>query len=221
MRDALPSPLPLDTTLTLDADQRPLYGHDIERFRARMGLVNADMAQAMCILPGKYQQAVRNPDPLPLNQDILLRLYQHSPSPSSWQSWSPGEAFEVFYGPLLRSFVLPTQRDAAQVMLRRRFAALMGRSYGRTASWIDGNQGHSLSVQRILGKLVEFETPHAVLEPLAARAHAVRGLDLEALAPLPTLAQLIRSRRGRRPNRIHWDCSPPEAHACAVLGGRP
>jgi hypothetical protein len=221
MRDALPSPLPLDTTLTLDADQRPLYGHDIECFRARMGLANADMALAMCLLPGQYQQAVRHPDPLPLNQDILLRLYQHSPSPSSWQSWSPGEAFEAFYGPLMRSFVLPAQHDAARLMLRRRFAAVMGRSCGRAASWIDGSQGHSLSVQRILGKLVEFEAPRAVLEPLAARAHAVRGLDLEALAPLPTPEQGSRSRRGRPPKRTHRDFSPPEAHACAMPGGRP
>lgn len=182
-----------------DVDQRPLCGHDIESFRASMGLSRMEFSLAMALVPGHYQKTVSDQHPLSLDREILLRLYQLSPGPSAWQNWSPQEAFEEFYGPLLRSFVLPVHQAKARVMLYRRFTAIMGRSVARSFSWFQGNQGHSLPVRRVLGKLIELASPREVLEAIAAQAYAVRGQDLELIAPLPTLESVSRVRRGRSP----------------------
>lgn len=184
---------------TRDVDQRPLCGHDIERFRASMGLSRMEFALAMALVPGHYQKTVSDQHPLSLDREILLRLYQLSPSPSAWQNWSPQEAFGECYGPLLRGFELPAHQAKARVMLYRRFTAIMGRSAARGLSWFDGNQGHSLPVRRVLGKLIELASPREVLEAIAARAYAVRGLDLELIAPLPTSESVSRVRCGRSP----------------------
>jgi hypothetical protein len=136
---------------------------------------------------------------LALDREILLRLYFVSPGPAAWQSWTLGEAFDECFGPLLRSFELPAHQAKARVMLYRRFTAIMGRSAARGLSWFEGNQGHSLPVRRVLGKLIELASPREVLEAIATRAYAVRGLDLELIAPLPTIESVSRVRCGRSP----------------------
>ena len=184
---------------TRDVDQRPLCGHDIESFRASVGLSRAEFAMAMALMPNQYRSTVQDPRALALDREILLRLYFVSPGPAAWQSWTLGEAFDECYGPLLRSFELPAHQAKARVMLYRRFTAIMGRSAARGLSWFEGNQGHSLPVRRVLGKLIELASPREVLEAIAARAYAVRGLDLGLIAPLPTIESVSRVRCGRSP----------------------
>ena len=56
---------------TRDVDQRPLCGHDIESFRASVGLSRAEFAMAMALMPNQYRSTVQDPRALALDREIL------------------------------------------------------------------------------------------------------------------------------------------------------
>ena len=193
----------LDVTWTidtlLDVSKRPMAGKDVERFQARHGLSISDTIYALCIQnSAKFNQICRLPA-LPFTLELLIRLYDESPSHTPWAQVTPQASFEALYGNVARDFVGSDLAKDVRLALYRRFSGALGRSIYTAYRWVQGYGNAKSQVVKIFGKLMKTKDSRETLERLARLMYRTRGLDLDQMYPMPSLeSPPLRRRRGPR-----------------------
>jgi hypothetical protein len=180
--------------LAIDSEDRPYTGADVIALRRNSNyqLNDADVLFALCIKTNSQYNAISRLDKLDYDLEMLIRLYHRFPSYNPWRKLSASEAFTLIYGDLLSEFRATPYEDAARLALFRRFTAACGRSLYTAYRWLgsgkSGHEGTSRRIEKILSKLQVVDNPRAIFEEIAKLMHRVRGLDLDKIAPLPTLS---------------------------------
>jgi len=188
------NPVPIDPSKP--RSKRPLMGYDIEQWRGEMmlskfkaqaalGFRNANHYNKMCLLPI-----------IPESIEIIIRLYLDFPRAPGWEKYSLQELFNLMYGEQLAAFEGRKDYTAAKVDLGNRYTRMFNRSPSRKYNWLreDDSSGERefggaySDVETILTLLKQVEDPKAVFERIARQVFALRGVDIEALHPVPTLA---------------------------------
>lgn len=188
---------------------RPLTGMDIPRFQGRHGLDKDDVTYYLGI--AHYNKKCSEPQ-LDYSLELLMRLFDEAPSPPPWKKdrLTLPQLFDMMYGKRLAAFAGSDFEVEAKVDMQNRFSKLLGRSKGRAYRWLDENaikagaaaRTHS-DILGILGKLTQCANPAETLDRLGAFVWGLRGEDIDAKFPVPTLRDPPkREKRGRRPNAL-------------------
>jgi len=128
---------------------------------------------------------------LPFDIELLVRLYDRYPSSCQWECPTLQDTFSRIYGQAIEGFA-PALQDRARNAYGMRFARLMGRAPTVQYRWLwssamQDKSGSTRRVRNIIGKLHEAithgEHPRLVLEDIAVRMWAVRGLNVDAETP--------------------------------------
>lgn len=184
---------PIDTSV--DTSGRPLTGSDIERFRARHHLKLEDVTFALCLgSSAKFNVACRLPS-LPFTLEMLMRIYDESPSHAPWGEVTPQAAFEMLYGSVVRDFAGSPVFKEVQLDLYARFAGAIGRSRFAALRWIRGAGNAKGQVTKVFGKLSAMKNPRETLERLARVMYTTRRHNFDSLYPMPSLAHPPEPRR--------------------------
>jgi hypothetical protein len=184
--------------ITVQSDQRPLCGYDVDHLQAMTRLDCREMSVAMAVLPSRYGALIRSSAMLSVEQEILLRLYMMEKKPVSWHKHSAQEVFYHLYGRMLEDFPEGQQHNRARVMLFRRFGCLMGKSRSRAYIWITSNQGVGKTTEMIFGKIHDMQLSREKFESLVEGIYRLRGHSLDSEARLPTPEMVGVNRPGRR-----------------------
>lgn len=184
---------PIDTSADISA--RPMAGSDIERFRARHHLRLEDTTYALALgSSAKFNVACRLPA-LPFTLELLIRIYDESPSHPPWGEFTPQAAFEMMYGSAVRDFAGSPVANEAWLDLSARFAGGIGRSRFAALRWIKSGGNARAEVSKILGKLSSMNAPRETLERLARLMYTARRHNFDSLYPMPSLAHPPAPRR--------------------------
>lgn len=184
--------------ITVQSDQRPLCGYDVDHLQAMTRLDCREMSVAMAVLPSRYGALIRSSAVLSVEQEILLRLYMMEKMPPSWYKHSAAEVLDYLYGRMLKQFPAGQQQNGARVMLFRRFGCLMGKSRSRAYIWITSNQGVGKTTEMIFGKIHDMQLTREEIESVVEGIYRLRGHSLDSEARLPTPEMVGVNRPGRR-----------------------
>lgn len=211
---------------SLHEDYRPLTGADLHaKFKGRYKLTVAEAAHALALAtPAAYSKACKSSDPaLPLAQEILVRIYWEWPSPPPWGDVNLAEAFQRLYGEFLEPFEMTDRHDDARIVLQNRFALCVGRTVFNTYRWLKAEGRSKKDVAFILAKVLEQPDPRVALEKVAKKVLRLRGFDLDAAFPIPTVSRPPkRHMRGRRPkvkdgqSAVKLTRKPPRGRVASV-----
>lgn len=180
--------------------ERPFTGRDLDVLSKRFGLNAAEFAAALG-LQNRFMFTVllRSSRVVPFDVEVLARLYEISPSPAPWRSYTADEVFKTLYGPLIDKFgTTPEDRAFAETHYSVRFTAALDRSSSTAYRWIDTEGGARMVIALLLRKVMSMPHPRETLERVSAIVHEVRGGDFEQRAPVPVPGMQI-GRRGRVP----------------------
>ncbi|MFM7330748.1 MAG: helix-turn-helix domain-containing protein [Brachymonas sp.] len=216
--------------LVLPVSHRPVVWHDLINFRSMFNRTNSDVvtdfgfAAPINFLPN-IDVSRKGLNVMARSYDILYRIYMVNPGPCSWENPKFRDTFEKLYGEVVDSFDSSmTRKDVARRAFQMRFAAIFGISPSTVYRWFgQGYQptNHQTVIQR---KLIEQDSPLACLETFGALVCALRGVDLNAVAPVPTLANLESmsaprdGRLGRVPRQPIEPVSPNDSYAGGSFG---
>jgi hypothetical protein len=185
----LPSVPAAQIDMKVDRNHRPLTGEDVLHFVMRHKLERIEVVSALALAsPGIYQNIVDVKGSLPMDVELLLRLYMEEPPRPKWR---PVDVFRMIYGDLLQKFEYTDGYEPAKIMLYARFTALLGRTIYTSYRWLeqnsDGSYGQTSGpVRRLLANLPSDPTAmRQKLEGLARVTWRARGIDFEAEFPLP------------------------------------
>lgn len=182
---------------TLPYADRPTIWQDLTEFAIRHNRTSADLVYDLA-LQSKYNyiEFVQRPTVVPFDLELLMRLYDISPSSAPWRLPNVREVFELLYGPVVRQFTPSpggwTEVDykTAELACGRRYARLLGRADTATYRWIQGEGKVTRRLSNILGKIVETcanaPVPHERFEQISSPFLAMRGLQINEEVPLPT-----------------------------------
>jgi flagellar biosynthesis GTPase FlhF len=187
-----------------DWTERPLTGRDLDTLCRRFGL-NSSEFSAQLGLQNRFQfvNLIRTAEVVPFDVEILARLYEMSPSPAPWISYSADQAFQTLYGPALEEFSGSEEDLAyARTLFYARFTAALDRSSSTAYRWVEDEGKARLVIALILRKLMSMNEPLKTLEDLTRLVHKVRGGNFENRAPYPMQgARLYRRGRAAKLNR--------------------
>lgn len=189
---------------------RPLTGKDLAEFRIQNGVRKRDAIFALGI-PNfvNYTKICKTPGALPIEKELLIRLYDQYPRHVAWRTIQPKQLFEMLYGDLMAKFVGTEHETPARLALYTRIMACFGRSPSTAYRWFEGpelgenDSGGRAKVEilMLMNLLSTMENPREVFEALARQTLACRGLDLETRFPLPDPSNPPPVRKpGRKPN---------------------
>lgn len=180
---------------------RPIIWRDLGEFAVRHNRTGADLVYDLS-LQSKYNyiQSTKQATVVPFDLELLMRLYDLSPSSAPWRLPNVREVFDLLYGPLIRQFApgpgVWTEVDyrTADLACCRRYARLLGRANTATYRWIQGGGKVTRRLGNVLGKLIEIcansPSPHETFESFAMPILALRGLKINEEIPLPTVDNL-------------------------------
>jgi hypothetical protein len=200
-----------DSELKIDMkkprDRRPMIGFDIEQWRGENRLSKYDAQFALGFRNSNHYNKMCNSQVLPLATELIIRLYDEHPYARGWDRFTLRELFDLMYGNALKPFKGRPDETYAKVDLGSRFCRLFGRSPGRQYQWLDAPGTKNTEelaayadVATMLSKLKQLAQPGEVLERLATKAYQLRGVDLDAEFPVPTLQHPPkREKTGRKP----------------------
>lgn len=226
----------LKIDMTKPRDRRPMIGFDIEQWRGENRLSRYDAQYALGFRNSNHYNKMCNCQVLPLATELIIRLYDEHPCARGWDRFTLRELFESMYGNAFKPFKGRPDETYAKVDLGSRFCTLFGRSPGRHYQWLASPGTRNTEelaaysdVATILSKLKQFDHPGEVLERLAAKAYQLRGVDLNAMFPVPTLQRPPRREKtGRKPRardeaqaRKPVTNPAPRQHAAARPGAAP
>lgn len=173
----------------VDRNHRPLSGTDVFDFVTRNKLERIEAVSLLALAsPGNYQKLVDTKESLPMDVELLMRLYMEEPPRPKLR---PIEVFNQIYGSLLEKFKFSDAYEPAKIMLFARFTAMLGRTIYSAYRWLeqnaDGSYGQpSGPVRRLLANLPADPTAmRHTLEGLARVTWRARGIDFEEEFPLP------------------------------------
>jgi hypothetical protein len=197
---------------SLPRSQRPLMGYDIEQWRGELRLPKFDAQHALGFRNANHYNKICREAVLPPSIEIIVRIYLEYPHAPSWDRYTLQDLFHVMYGKELAVFEGRKDYKAARVDLGNRFTQLFGRSSSRKYNWLklrgdvgidtQGDRGFGgayADVDRILCLMKSVPDPRRVLEQIAFKVFALRGIDIDAMFPIPTLESPPKRRKtGRR-----------------------
>lgn len=196
------TPQALSAEAPTSSDNRPFRGLDIVQFQGRHKLDKDDV----CYYLGIRHLAKKCGEPqLEYSLELLMRLYNENPTPPPFRKdrITLPVLFELMYGKNLAAFNGTEYEVEAKVDLQNRFSMLLGRSKGRAYRWLSNDTieaGTHSDVLSILGKLTQVKNPGETLERLGRHIWSLRGIDIDARFPIPTLKNPpFRRPRGRKP----------------------
>ena len=173
----------------VDRNHRALTGADVFDFVTRHKLERIEAVSSLALAsPGNYQKLVDTKESLPMDVELLVRLYMEEPPRPKLR---PIEVFQTIYGGLLEKFEFTDSYEPAKIMLFARFTAMLGRTIYSAYRWLeqnaDGSYGQpSGPVRRLLANLPADPTAmRHTLEGLARVTWRARGIDFEEEFPLP------------------------------------
>lgn len=186
---------PIKVDMSLNISQRPMKGLDIEQWVWHQGLSKHEAHFALGFRNANHYALMCKRALLPPTLEVLLRLYYRFPDARGWGKFTTRELYDRLYKPYEEAFEVGSKnRLHAVVDLGSRFCKLFGRSVARQYEWIrdakseNDNQQYA-EIDAILGKLFEIQK-HAdaalVFEEIALHVGKLRGLDIDAMYPIPT-----------------------------------
>jgi hypothetical protein len=177
--------------MTKSRSERRMIGFDIEQWRGEHKLSKYEAQTALGFRNSNHYNKMCGVEELPPTIELLIRLYDEKPIP---EKYTLRELFELMYADALKPFMGTALETFAKVDLGSRFTKMFGRSPERRYQWLEeqktknsGDVSAYSDVDRVLSKLKDFEDPKEVLERLAKRVWALRGVDLDIEMPIPTL----------------------------------
>lgn len=209
--------------LKVDPKDRPMTGRDIDTFRARHKLQTVDVIYALCIQSSALYNRTLRSESIPFATELLIRLYDLRPGHAPWREVTPMDAFEILYADVLRKFKGTIYEKDARLALYRRFTACFGRSVYTAYRWLETGGNHSTkrgnskrAILKVFAKLSTLDNPREVLEGVSRQMLKVRGIDLDATYPLPTLENPPpKKKRGPQPKNRDASGQPIKAAAPA------
>lgn len=209
--EALNAPKGID--LGLDPSKRPLAGLDIEYFRSRHELQTVDVIYALCIQnSAAYNKVVRVPH-LTYTMEMLIRIYDLYPSHSPWKLIEPTQAFDFLYGDVVEQFRGTEFEKEARLALYRRFTAACGRSIFTAYRWVQSGGKSKRGITKIFAKLSLLDNPRLTLETLARSMYKSRGVDFDAVCPMPSIDNPPKPKRRGPPPRVANQVKAPKVVA--------
>lgn len=187
-----------------DWSARPLTGRDLDALGRRFRLNSSEFSSALG-LQNRFQfvSLIRTAAVVPFDVEMLARLYEMSPSPAPWVSYSADQAFQTLYGPALEEFSGDEEDLAyARTLFYARFTASLDRSSSTAYRWVEDEGKARLVIALFLRKLMSMDKPLETLENLTRLVHKVREGDFDLRAPYPQQgARLTRRGRAAKLNR--------------------
>lgn len=200
--------------------ERPLIWRDLEDFRARHNRTISDVVYDLALLTThNYANNAAKRTIMPVDLEILIRLYDRYPSSCAWNRVDVRETFETLYGPIIAGFAEEFQ-STAHLACARRYAELVGRADTAQYRWLKGESQISRRLTNLLGKITEVQQaggdPRKVFESIAINTWTLRGVDIDKKVPLPTL-QSVQKPPGTRGRRMptHRVAKPTKAQVYA------
>lgn len=192
--------------MTLPRSKRPMVGLDIEEWRTSMNLSKFKSQYALGFRNINHYNRIAEGGLLPIDLELLIRLYEESPQAIGWDKYTIKQLFELMYGEDLKQFEGTRFETYALVDLGTRFTRIFGRSPSRKYQWLkedsttNANDLKTYAVMEcILAKLHQLPNPKEVLERQAKKVWKLRGHDLDIENPIPTLANPpTRQKTGRK-----------------------
>lgn len=188
----------------LPLSERPMMWNDIPEFATRHGRTIADIVYDLALLTSHaYAQQTKKRTVVPMDLEILVHLYDLYPSSCEWARPDIRKAFEFLYGPKIREFS-GSGEDVARLAVGRRFARLLGRVGTAQYRWLAEEGKVTRRLENIVSKIKDIgligADPLTVFETLSKRCWALRGVDIDKTAPMPTAESVIKppGTRGRR-----------------------
>jgi len=187
--------------------QRPMMGLDIEEWRGEHNLSKYDAQYALGFRNSNHYNKMCALPLLPEALELLIRLYEEVPRERGWARYSIKELFHLMYDPALEPFVGTELETWARVDLGTRFAKIFGRSSARQYQWLSDDRRRNDTdlpayavIECILSKLKQVDDPREVLERVAKKVWAMRGVDLDVEFRVPTPDfPPTREKTGRKP----------------------
>ncbi len=174
---------------------RPLKGLDIEQWVWSAGLSKHEAHFALGFRNANHYSLMCKRGMLPVTLEVLIRLYYRFPDARGWGKFTTREIYDRLYRNYEEAFEAGSkQRLHAQVDLGSRFCKLFGRSVARQYEWIrdakpEGDGQQYAEIDAILAKLHEVDkhTDAALMfEEVALMVGKLRGIDIDAMYPIPT-----------------------------------
>lgn len=193
--------------LSKPRSQRPMMGLDIEEWRGEHNLSKYDAQYALGFRNSNHYNKMCALPLLPEALELLIRLYEEVPRERGWARYSIKELFHLMYDPALEPFVGTELETWARVDLGTRFAKIFGRSSARQYQWLSDDRRRNDTdlpayavIECILSKLKQVDDPREVLERVAKKVWAMRGVDLDVEFRVPTPDfPPTREKTGRKP----------------------
>ena len=194
-----------EPTIRKDWSERPLTGRDLDTLCKRFRLNPSEFASALGLQNRfEFVKLLKTAKVIPFDVEMLARLYDISPTPAPWVSYSAEYAFQELYGAALAEFNQEEEEQAyARTLFYARFTSSLDRSSSTAYRWVEEEGKARLVIALFLRKLMSMENPLQVLEDLTRLVHKNRGGDFEKRAPYPQPGAHL-SRRGRvaKVNRV-------------------
>lgn len=181
--------------MSLPVAYRPMRGIDIEEWVWSAGLSKHEAHFALGFRNANHYSEMCKRALLPPTLEVLIRLYYRFPDARGWGKFTTRELYDRLYKPFEEAFEAGSKhRLHAVVDLGSRFCKLFGRSVARQYEWIreakaDNDGQQYAEIDAILGKLYEVQK-HAdaakVFEEIALKVSKLRGVDIDAMYPIPT-----------------------------------
>ena len=193
--------------LSKPRSQRPMMGLDIEEWRGEHNLSKYDAQYALGFRNSNHYNKMCALPLLPEALELLIRLYEEVPRERGWARYAIKELFHLMYDPALEPFVGTELETWARVDLGTRFAKIFGRSSARQYQWLSDDRRRNDTdlpayavIECILSKLKQVDDPREVLERVAKKVWAMRGVDLDVEFRVPTPDfPPTREKTGRKP----------------------
>lgn len=188
----------------LPLSERPMIWNDIPEFATRHGRTIADIVYDLALLTSHaYAQKTKKRTVVPMDLELLVHLYDMYPSSCGWKRPDIREAFEFLYGAKIREFSGPGEL-VARLAMGRRYARLLGRVGTAQYRWLAEQGKVTRRLENIVAKVQEIgqtdSDPLTIFETLSKHCWALRGVDFDKMAPMPTASSVIKppGTRGRR-----------------------
>lgn len=188
----------------LPITHRPMLWNDIPEFASRHKRTIADIVYDLALLTCfAYAQKTKRRTVIPMDLELLVRLYDAYPSSCTWKRPDIRETFEFLYGKIISEFDSQYE-NVARLAIGRRYARMLGRVDTAQYRWLTEEGKVTRRLENIVAKIYGIADsgadPLATLEALSRNCWALRGVDIEAVVPMPTAQSVIKpaGTRGRR-----------------------
>lgn len=185
--------------------ERPMIWRDLPQFSSRHGRTIADIVYDLALLTSHaYAKKTPNRVVVPLDLEVLTKLYDMYPSSCAWKRPDIRGTFEFLYGKAIAEFD-EKYESIARLAMGRRYARMLGRVDTAQYRWLAEEDGKiTRRLENILAKIHAITDtgadPLEVFESIATRSWALRGVDIDADVPMPTVTSVVKptGTRGRR-----------------------